>query len=216
MPVLNINSADNTKKTTVSKILEQKISGSICLSANGSLKNRNKTTSVLNITLISNLDELPTDEDFPDLIISNDNQSPEETANIILDFVQHTQNPTQQWLHLVERRWPALVSGEKTSTFRLNEGFVHRGFLVYKDCPNEQFAEVVYINKVYYVPLHQAIALDGFDNHTPDEATALKQMQVHYPDITLDTPILLAQHLSVPETKKKYPQEIQHILKKIK
>ena len=149
---------------------------------------------------------------YSDFIINNDNQTPEETAKIIKNFVEHALSPKQQWLHLVERRWTALLNGEKTSTFRLNEGFIHKGFLVYKDCPKEQWAEVVYVTHVYYVPLRQAIEIDGYDEHTPDMETALKQMRVHYPDITLDTPILLAQHLSVPETKQKYAKEIKEIL----
>ena len=62
------------------------------------------------------------------------------------------------------------------------------------------------------MPLRQAIEIDGYDEHTPDMETALKQMRVHYPDITLDTPILLAQHLSVPETKKLYPNQVEEIL----
>lgn len=41
-------------------------------------------------------------------------------------------------------------------------------------------------------------------------------MRVHYPDITLDTPILLVKHLSVPETKKLYPNEVKEILDAIK
>ena len=152
---------------------------------------------------------------YADFIINNDHQTPEETADIIVGFVAHALSPDMQWLHLVERRWPALVSGEKTSTLRLNEGFVHKGFLVYKDCPKEQWAEVVYVTHVYYVPLKQALEIDGFDAHTPDVETGLKQMQVHYPDITLDTPILLAKHLGVPETKQKYPAEVKKILKNI-
>ena len=149
---------------------------------------------------------------YSDFIINTDNQTPEETAEIIKDFIEHALSPKQQWLHLVERRWPALLNGEKTSTFRLNEGFIHKGFLVYKDCPKEQWAEVVYVTNVYYVPFKQAVEIDGFDAHTPDMETALKQMRVHYPEITLDTPILLAQHLSVPETKQKYPEEVKEIL----
>lgn len=149
---------------------------------------------------------------YSDFIINNDNQTPEETAEIIKGFVEHALSPNQQWLHLVERRWPALLNGEKTSTFRLNEGFIHKGFLVYKDCPNEQLAEVVYVTHVYYVPLRQANEIDGYDEHTPDMETALKQMRVHYPDITLDTPILFAQHLGVPETQKRYPDDVQRLL----
>ena len=153
---------------------------------------------------------------YSDFIINNDNQTPEETAEIIKGFVEHALSPNQQWLHLVERRWPALLNGEKTSTFRLNEGFIHKGFLVYKDCPSEQLAEVVYVTHVYYVPLRQANEIDGYDEHTPDMETALKQMQAHYPEITLDTPILFAQHLGVPETKNLYPNEVKEILDAIK
>lgn len=168
---------------------------------------------MLNIAICST-DEVRNIEDA-DFIINNDTQTPQETADIIKGFIAHAQNPQQQWLHLVERRWPALLSGEKVSTFRLNEGFIHRGFLVYKDCPKEQWREVVYVKKVYYVPLRQAMEIDGFDDHTPNMETALKQMKVHYPDITLDTPILFAQHLGVPETLAKYPQEVKQILKEM-
>ena len=149
---------------------------------------------------------------YSDLIINNDHQTPEETAKIIKGLIEHALSPKQQWLHLVERRWPALLNGEKVSTFRLNEGFVHRGFLVYKDCPKEQWVEVVYVTHVYYVPFKQAVEIDGYDDRTPDMETALKQMRAFYPNITLETPILLAQHLSVPETKAKYPKEVKKIL----
>ena len=152
---------------------------------------------------------------YSDFIINNDHQTPEGTAEVIKGFVEQALSPKQQWLYLVERRWPALLSGEKTSTFRLNEGFVHKGFLVYKDCPKEQWAEVVYVTHVYYVPLRQANEIDGYDEHTPDMETALRQMQVHYPEITLDTPILFAQHLGVPETKQKYPKEVMKVLEEI-
>ena len=152
---------------------------------------------------------------YSDLIINNDNQTPEETAEIIKGFIEHALSPKQQWLHLVERRWPALVNGEKTSTLRFNEGFVHKGFLVYKDCPKEQWTEVVYVTRVYYVPLRQALEIDGFDEHTPDIETGLRQMRAFYPNITLETPLLLAQHLGAPETKQKYPQEVAKILKEL-
>lgn len=149
---------------------------------------------------------------YSDFIINNDNLTPKETAKIIKGFVEHTLCPKQQWLHLVERRWSALVNGCKTSTLRLNEGFIHKGFLVYKDCPKEQWAEVVYVTQVYYLPLKQALQTEGFNDHTPNLETGLQQMQTHYPDITLNTPILLVKHLSVPETKRLYPNEVKAIL----
>ncbi|MDD4520245.1 MAG: ASCH domain-containing protein [Alphaproteobacteria bacterium] len=153
---------------------------------------------------------------YSDFVLNNETQTPEETAEIIKGFVGHALSSRQQWVHLVERRWPALVSGEKTATLRLNEGFIHKGFLVYKDYPKEQWAEVVYVTEVYYQPLKQALEIEGFDEHTPNVETGLKQMQAHYPDITLETPLLLAKHLSVPETLSQYPKEVQHILESIK
>ena len=152
---------------------------------------------------------------YSDFIINNENQTPEETAEIIKGFIEHALSQKQQWVHLVERRWPTLLNGEKTSTIRLNEGFIHKGFLVYKDCPKEQWAEVVYVTGVYYLPLKQALETEGFDEHTPNVETGLKQMRVHYPDITLETPILLAKHLSVSETKKLYPNEVKEILNNV-
>lgn len=155
------------------------------------------------------------DRPYADFVINNENQTPEQTARLIKGFVESALSSGQQWLHLVERRWPALVKGEKTSTFRLGEGFVHKGFLLYKDCPREQRGEVVYVTSVYYLPFAQAVEVDGFDAHTPDLPTALKQMQAHYPDLTLQTPILLVRHLSVPETRKLYPNEVAQILNSI-
>lgn len=151
---------------------------------------------------------------YADFIINNSMQTPEETAHIIVEFIRHALSEKQQWLHLVERRWPALLNGEKTSTFRLNEGFVHKGFLVYKDCPNEKWRAVVYVTAVYYVPLKQALMIDGFDDHTPDIETGLQQMRAHYPHITLNTPVLFVCHLSVPETEKQFFNEVHAILKK--
>lgn len=98
----------------------------------------------------------------------------------------------------------------------MNEGFVRPGFSLYKDCPNEQWTAVVFVTHVFYLPLKQAVEIEGFDEHTPDIETGLNQMRSHYPDITLNTPVLLALHLSVSETKQKYPKEVNEILEKIK
>ncbi len=39
-----------------------------------------------------------------------------------------------QKLKLVDRRFPALLNGEKTDTIRLNEGVVETGLLLYEGC----------------------------------------------------------------------------------
>ena len=151
-----------------------------------------------------------------DFIICNDNQTIDETLQIMQGFLKCTQNKTPQELHLVERRWQALVNGEKVSTYRLNEGFFHKGFLIYKDFPKEEKREVVYATNVFYGPFNWVMELDGFDEHTPDLETGLKQMQVHYPEMRMDTDILLVKHLSGPEKKKRFPKEVKQILKEIK
>ena len=59
--------------------------------------------------------ELIKDENI-DLIITSPLKRAKETAEIIKRFIEHALSPKQQWLHLVERRWSALLNGEKTST----------------------------------------------------------------------------------------------------
>ena len=54
---------------------------------------------------------------FSDFIINNDNQTPLETANIIKGFIEHALSLKQQSLHLVERRWPALLNGQKNPLY---------------------------------------------------------------------------------------------------
>ena len=98
----------------------------------------------------------------------------------------------------------------------MNEGFVRPGFSLYKDCPNEQWTAVVFVTHVFYVALKQAVEIEGFNEHTPDIETGLNQMQSHYPDIALDTPVLLVLHLSVYETEQKHQNEIKDILEKVK
>lgn len=66
------------------------------------------------------------------------------------------------------------------------------------------------------MPLKQAVEIEGFDEHTPNIETGLNQMQSHYPDIALDTPVLLVLHLSVYETEQKHQNEIKDILEKVK
>ena len=46
---------------------------------------------------------------YSDFIINNDHQTPKQTAEIIKDFVEHALSSKQQWLHLVKRRWQALL-----------------------------------------------------------------------------------------------------------
>lgn len=119
-----------------------------------------------------------------------------------------------QKLELVDRRFDALVEGEKTSTVRLDEGRIEKGFMLYYSSSRTRHA-VVMVTDVDDVPLGKVGNIVGFDDHTPDNETMLAQMQRHYPDITLDTKVMLVQHLSVAETKERYGDEVAEILEQL-
>lgn len=102
-----------------------------------------------------------------------------------------------QTLELVDRRWPALLSGEKLDTIRLNEGEVELGLLRYIACDDKTKQAYVWVTHVEYMPL-KAVP------NEPDKDDLLRRMKMHYPNIELDTEILFVAHLSVEQTKEKY------------
>jgi hypothetical protein len=118
-----------------------------------------------------------------------------------------------QMLELVDRRFPALLSGRKTSTIRWNEGVIKPGFLLYVSCSGKERA-IVWVNEVNRIPLRDIGKKIGYDAHHKDENHTLELMRLHYPAITLDTEIDLIEHLSVADTRKRYPREVAEILLK--
>ena len=117
-----------------------------------------------------------------------------------------------QWLHLAERHWPRLTSGAKTDTVRLNEGTVEPGFLVYVSSPSETEYAVVYVTDVRHIPLRDVLLYERGPEITPDEATLLEHLRAHYPEIELDTEIDFIQHLTVDDTRARFPDAITPIL----
>jgi len=109
-------------------------------------------------------------------------------------------------LELVDRRWDALLSGEKLDTLRWNEGDVQAPcFITYKNCSFPDKTAVVYAYSSSYMPLREV-------PDEPDKDELLTSMRRHYPTITLDTEILYVEHLSVAETAEKYPNEVKQLL----
>lgn len=117
-----------------------------------------------------------------------------------------------QKLDLVEGRWGALMAGEKLDTVRWNEGTFEPGFLVYELFPSRRHKTVVYVTAVRKLRLEDVLLHTADVIRKPDADTLLMRMQVHYPDITLDTPVDYIQHLSPTETASKYPTEVTSIL----
>jgi len=101
-------------------------------------------------------------------------------------------------LQLVNRRWDALLKGEKLDTIRFNEGDVKAPcFIEYENCDYPDKKAIVYAYSSQYILLRDV------PNETNKE-DFLHRMKMHYPDITLDTEILFIEHISVEETKSKY------------
>ena len=117
-----------------------------------------------------------------------------------------------QWLYLADRHWPRLVRGSKTDTIRLNEPPVAPGFLVYVGIPTESERAAVLVTDVHHIPLRDVLRYERGPEITPDEATLLEHLRAHYPEIELDTEIEFVQHLSLPETLAKYPDEVTRLL----
>tara|TARA_Y100000590_G_scaffold240758_1_gene270773 strand:- start:520 stop:843 length:324 start_codon:yes stop_codon:yes gene_type:complete len=101
-------------------------------------------------------------------------------------------------LKLVNRRWDALLNGEKLDTIRLKEGKVRTPcFIEYENCDYPEKKAIVYAYSSEYILLKDV-------PNEPNKEDFLNRMKRHYPDITLNTEILFIEHLSVDETKSKY------------
>lgn len=116
-----------------------------------------------------------------------------------------------QTLDLVERRWEALLSGEKLDTIRYKETRIAPGLFVYKNSPYTGKYCVVYATNVMDLKLRDVLKYAKDIDYKQNEENLLQQMKLHYPEITLDTVIQYIQHLSPDETKEKYSQDIKYI-----
>jgi hypothetical protein len=104
-----------------------------------------------------------------------------------------------QRLELVDRRFPALFTGEKRETIRWNEGDIVPGYLLYTASKNDAWKTVVWVTSVRRCLLG---SLTGYYKSEPAELLA--SMQRHYPAIALDTDVLFVEHLTPQETLTRY------------
>lgn len=113
-----------------------------------------------------------------------------------------------QKLKLVDRRFPALMAGEKTDTIRWNEGVVETGLLLYEGCDDLSLQTTVWVTDVLFIPLRKVSEEVGSGESLE---YILSSIRVHYPDITLDTEIMLVKHLTPAETEKLYNQDAKEL-----
>ena len=104
-----------------------------------------------------------------------------------------------QKLDVVERLFPLLVSGEKTSTIRFREQHIQLGPMVYW-CEGDSTRTVtVWVNSCNDMPLSEAAEFLGKTEEWPEEAM-LEGMREHYSDIQLSDVVQVVEHYNPMES----------------
>lgn len=107
-----------------------------------------------------------------------------------------------QTLKVVERLFPAVESGEKTSTIRWRERTIQPGFMVYECDAYPEKTVLVWVTTCTDMPLSQAAAFVGRKDEWPDDVM-LAGMREHYPEIELTDIVQVVEHLTPEQTRKK-------------
>ena len=104
-----------------------------------------------------------------------------------------------QELCVVDRLFPSILSGEKTSTIRWREVRIEPGYMTYicEDDPNK--TAVVWVTNCTDVPLSEVAAFVGKETEWPD-AVMLEGMRKHYPEIELVDIVQVVEHLTPAQT----------------
>ncbi len=100
-----------------------------------------------------------------------------------------------QQLPVVERLFPAIVDGTKTSTIRWNECRIETGLMTYLCEGCSGASAVVWVTQCTDLPLSRVAAFLGMEEEWPD-AVLLEGMREHYPEIRLTDVVQVVQHLS--------------------
>jgi hypothetical protein len=105
-----------------------------------------------------------------------------------------------QTLGVVARLFPAILSGEKTSTIRWREPRIAPGFMRYVCDEEPDRTTVVWVTRVTSMPLSEAAAFVGREADWP-EAIMLAGMREHYPQIGWSDTVEVIEHLTPAETR---------------
>jgi hypothetical protein len=104
-----------------------------------------------------------------------------------------------QKLDVVERLFPQIVSGEKTSTIRFGEQRIQVGPMVYWCGGNSARTVAVWVNRCTDMPLSEAADFLGKTEKWPDEVM-LEGMRTHYPEIQLSDIVQIVEHYTPAES----------------
>ncbi len=98
-----------------------------------------------------------------------------------------------QSLFVVERLFPEIISGAKTSTIRWQEPNICIGPLRYICAADHNRTVIVTVTQCTDMPLAKAAAYLGMETEWPD-AVMLAGMREHYPNITLNDSVQIIEH----------------------
>jgi hypothetical protein len=107
-----------------------------------------------------------------------------------------------QSLGVVQRLFPDVVSGAKTSTIRWREARICSGYMTYICDGAPDRTVMVWVTHCTDMPLCDAAAFVGRQDDWPD-AVMLDGMREHYPAITLDDVVQVVEHLTPGETRER-------------
>ena len=99
-----------------------------------------------------------------------------------------------QSLAVVERIFPLIVSGDKTSTIRWRERHITLGPLMFFCKEDPSLTALVTVTRCTEIPLSDAAAFVGRSDEWPDKIM-LAGMQEHYPDIALSSLVQVIEYI---------------------
>jgi hypothetical protein len=111
-----------------------------------------------------------------------------------------------QKLDVVERLFPLILTGEKTSTIRFNEQHIDVGPMVYWCEGNSTKTATVWVKRCTDMPLSRVAEFLEKIEEWPDEVM-LEGMRVHYPGIQLSDIVQVIEHYN-PKDSMSYLTEM--------
>ena len=99
-----------------------------------------------------------------------------------------------QSLHVVERLFPMVLSGEKTATIRWRETPIQPGYMTYLCDGDPGRTAVVWVTKCTDMALSEVAGYLGKAAEWPDPVL-LEGMRAHYPEIALTDIVQVIEHL---------------------
>ncbi|NCC21006.1 MAG: ASCH domain-containing protein [Alphaproteobacteria bacterium] len=104
-----------------------------------------------------------------------------------------------QTLELADSLFPQVLAGEKTRTLRWREGEIRPGYLLYTSFDNPAWKALVWVTGCRDAPMNEMAPLYDM---SPEDLH--KSMQRHYPDIEIDSPVTLVEHLTPRQTAEEH------------